>query len=67
MGDKRTLLRTCQGCNETKHIEVREKDVIDWENGAHIQNVMPYLSASERELMISGFCGDCFMKMFETV
>lgn len=66
-GDIQIILRTCQGCRETKHLEVKGKDMNAWENGAHIQTVMPYLSAGDRELLISGFCGTCFDKLFETV
>lgn len=65
-GVVRTLFRTCQGCKESKQIEVNDKDVNAWENGAHIQTVMPYLSADDRELLISGVCGTCFDKLFET-
>ena len=64
---QQVLIRKCQGCGGTYRITVYEDDLIAWENGAFIQSVMPYLSADERELLISGFCGDCFAKMFETV
>tara|TARA_Y100000310_G_C20387451_1_gene671140 strand:+ start:362 stop:508 length:147 start_codon:yes stop_codon:yes gene_type:complete len=43
---------------------VNSKDFISWNNGSYIQNAMPYLSADERELLISGTCGPCFDVMF---
>ena len=43
---------------------VNEDDYTSWENGELIQNAMPYLSADERELLISGTCGTCFDNMF---
>lgn len=65
MTAKRTLIKPCQGCGEIHELHVREKDVIAWKNGTLIQNAMPYLSAEERELMISGFCSKCFINMFQ--
>ena len=35
-------------------------DYTSWENGELIQNAMPYLTADEREVLISGICGPCF-------
>ena len=43
---------------------VNGQDVVDWKGGKYIQDAMPYLSADERELLISGTCGTCFDKMF---
>ena len=39
-------------------------DYTSWENGALIQTAMPYLSADEREVLISGMCGPCFDNLF---
>ena len=33
-------------------------------SGELIQDALPYLSASEREMLISGTCDDCWQKMF---
>jgi len=41
------------------------QDFFDWHNGeGFIQDLMPYLSTGERELLISGTCGRCFDEMF---
>lgn len=61
---KITIHKTCFSCNETYQLEVHEKDLIAIHQGAHIQDVMPYLSSDERELLISGICGKCFDGMF---
>jgi len=45
-------------------MSVNRQDVADWREGKYIQNAMPYLSADEREILVSGICGDCFDKMF---
>lgn len=33
-------------------------------NNRNIQNILPMLTADERELLISGICGPCFDKCF---
>jgi hypothetical protein len=54
----------CNKCDEQIILRVNLDDMARWENGELIQNAMPYLSADERELLISGTCGECFDKMF---
>jgi hypothetical protein len=40
------------------------KDYLDWQNGVLAQVAFPYLSANEREALISGICPTCWEKMF---
>ena len=54
----------CRICGDAHTILADEKDVCHWQDGSLIQDVMSYLTAEERELLISGTCGDCFDKMF---
>lgn len=54
----------CGVCEEVKSVRVDLAAYTEWRNGALIQNVMPQLSASQRELLISGTCGPCFDKLF---
>lgn len=54
----------CNSCGETKTLLVCITDFADWQLGKYIQDAMPYLSADERELLISKTCGTCFDKMF---
>jgi hypothetical protein len=35
-------------------LDVTNSQIIQWENGALIQNVMPHLNLDEREFLISG-------------
>lgn len=51
---------------KTKHtIMVKTADYKKWSKGqAKIQEAMPYLTADERELLMSGICGRCFDKVF---
>ena len=54
----------CRVCGVTHTLMVNLHDMGRWQNGSLIQDAMPYLSADERELLISGTCGTCFDKMF---
>ena len=54
----------CLHCDHTEQIHVRERDYDSWHNGNLIQDVMPYLSAEQRELMISGTCDKCWKEFF---
>ena len=55
---------TCQFYKVDHVVMADQRDVANSENGALIQDAMPYLSADDRELLISGTCGACFDKMF---
>jgi len=59
-----TLQAECRICKDTHVLMVNHHDVERWKGGLLIQDAMPYLSADERELLISGTCGPCFDKMF---
>lgn len=54
----------CNHCGYAENILVHECDYIAWHNGVFIQDAFPYLSADQRELMISNTCGNCFEMFF---
>ena len=54
----------CPFCGGINGVEVNEKDYLDWQDGALVQEAFPYLNASEREMLISGICPDCWDSMF---
>jgi len=55
----------CKYCGVTYSIMYNRKDMVDWLAGTgYIQDLLHYLSAVERELLISGTCGQCFDRMF---
>lgn len=56
----------CRVCKGEYRLKVNEDDLRDWQAGELIQRAMPYLNAGERELLVSGICGDCFDRMFES-
>ena len=55
----------CIFCQKETSVEFKWADYVSWQSGELIQNAMPYLSAAERELLISETCGDYFDDMFK--
>lgn len=53
------------GCGSQQEIKVKTVDVIRYNDGAHIQDAFPYLSAGHRERLLSGLCSNCYDKMFD--
>lgn len=55
----------CQRCEGVFTLYIDTVDLGSWIAGeGYIQDIMPYLTNSERELLISGYCGKCFDKIF---
>lgn len=63
--DEMILEARCDRCYQSHQLRVNEQDYFDWKNGKHIQEAMPYIPASEREVLISGICGECFEDLFD--
>jgi hypothetical protein len=61
---KKPLEKICRMCGKLVIIMVNMKDIKKWKNGQSIQNAMHYLTAAEREMIISETCDDCFNKLF---
>ena len=63
--EKITLITTCPFCGKDHEIEVWESDYLAWEVGDVLaQDAFFYLSADEREMLISGICPSCWEKTF---
>ena len=58
------VFTTCPFCGHENEVEVNHMDYLDWQNGELAQDAFPYLSANEREMLISGCCPRCWSKMF---
>lgn len=52
----------CPICGKQQRIEVKEVDWADWRNGKSIQDAFRYLTAAQREAVMTGICSDCFPK-----
>lgn len=59
-----TVKCTCISCHVDYSLNVKPLDYLRWSQGMHVQTAFPYLSPSERELFISGICGECYDKIF---
>lgn len=59
-----TVITVCPFCGKGHEILVNEDDYYDWDDGKLAQEAFPYLSAEEREMLISGICPTCWDKMF---
>lgn len=56
---------SCRNCGSSQSMMVDINDINDWNaRGVHIQDAMPYLTAGEREFLISETCEPCFDAMF---
>lgn len=55
---------TCPFCGATHYVEVAEHDYNNWLGGELAQKAFPYLSATEREQLISYMCPKCQEKFF---
>lgn len=58
------VMTICPFCGEAYFTPVRNCDYEAWENGELAQNAFPYLSADERELIMTGICSTCWDKQF---
>jgi len=52
------------GLSSTLDLDVTADQIKEWENGALIQDVMPHLSPSQREFIISGCTPEDFDLLF---
>lgn len=60
MVDPVTISRNCPGCEKQLTVVVEAHDLLAWRNGEKIQRAFPYLSADEREILLSGYCPECW-------
>ena len=58
------VITRCPFCGRANEVEVNDIDYLDWQDGEFVQNAFPYLSADEREMLISGICPTCWDKTF---
>ena len=58
------VITRCPFCGRANEVEVNEDDYFDWDDGKHAQDAFPYLSANEREMLISGICPTCWERTF---
>jgi len=64
-GGESTIASVCPKCKKVSYIEVKSKDILWWKNGAMVQTAFSYLSADQREMLLSGLCTECWNKLFK--
>lgn len=69
-GDHINLIVECPFCHKPSTIKLDavktklfEEGMQKWQNGMRVQDAMPFLSPSERELLLSGMCDKCWSSM----
>ena len=53
------IINRCPFCGTEHEVLVDFDSYVNWLGGELIQVAMPYLTPTEREQLISGFCIDC--------
>ena len=62
----KTVQRRCPMCEFVHFVQVNADHYQRWIDGdGYIQDLMFYLSADEREVLISGICPTCWDKQFD--
>ena len=59
-----TLSIVCPICGNEHFVTVGEEGFEKWQNGELAQNAFPYLSATQREQLISELCPKCQADIF---
>ena len=62
-----TLAIECPFCGQVSFVDVLDWTLMAYENGELAQDAFPYLSATERETIISGICADCQASIFSEI
>lgn len=62
--DSFAIATTCPLCQKTEEIRVIPEDYVKWREGMYIQDAFPYLSADQREQLMTGTCGACWELFF---
>lgn len=52
-------------CGKDTSLRVQGADLFRYNQGARIQEAFPEMPPAERELLISGTCGECWAEMFK--
>ena len=61
-----TIITVCPFCGHANEIAVNAWNYWDWKDGMNVRDAFPYLSAEEREMLISGICPKCWAKTFSS-
>ena len=54
----------CNLCDNIEKFDLPKEGIRAYYRGSLIQNALPELSNAQREMLISGTCGNCWDEMF---
>ena len=54
----------CPVCKNKTTVEIPGDALFRYRRGAYIQNAMPMLDDAQREILMTGICGSCWINMF---
>ena len=54
----------CAHCGNVYSVTFSKSDYLSFKSGELVQNAFPYLTAGERELLITKTCDSCWDKFF---
>ena len=63
---KKIIVHNCPFCGRHQEVIVNEIDYALYQAGVRVQDAFPYLSADEREIIISGICPKCWDELFKS-
>lgn len=59
-----TIENRCPFCGKKVEVEVEHSQYVEWLNGAMVQDAFPTLSATHREMLLTGMCPKCQVMIF---
>lgn len=61
------VIRICPNCNKSQRVKVKIEDFNKFQNNDYdyIQNLFDYLTPSQREIFLSGYCDECWNDMIK--
>ncbi len=63
-GEDAVISGPCVMSNKPVTVTVKSKDLARYNAGGYVQDCFPYLSASDREFLLSGISGEAWDEMF---
>lgn len=59
------IIRKCTQCKKIFKLDITEQQLQEAiDNEIMVQVAFPHLTVDEREILLSGLCGDCFDRLF---
>ena len=56
----------CPRCHKVVFLPITEQELLAWDpQETHVQKQFPQLSPAQREMLLTGLCGDCWDEIFK--